>query len=47
MRRRGDRVTITMGKYAGWTGIVESNVDQRTVGYPEERAKRRLCNEIL
>ena len=34
MRRRGDRVTITTGKYAGWTGTVESNVYQRTVDYP-------------
>ena len=34
MRRRGDRVTITTGKYASWTGTVESNVYQRTVDYP-------------
>jgi len=26
MRRRGDRVTITTGKYAGQTGIIASNV---------------------
>ncbi len=36
MRRRGDRVTITIGKYAGRTGIVESNVYQKTVDYPGE-----------
>ena len=36
MRRRGDRVTITTGKYAGHTGTVDSNVYQRTVDYPEE-----------
>lgn len=38
MRRRGDRVTITTGKYAGHTGTVESKVHQRTVDYPEEFA---------
>ena len=38
MRRRGDRVTITTGKYAGHTGTVESNVFQRTVDYPDEWA---------
>ena len=36
MRRRGDRVTITSGKYAGHTGKVESNVYQRTVDYLNE-----------
>ena len=36
MRRRGDRVRITTGKYAGQTGTVESNVYQRTVDYPDE-----------
>ena len=36
MRRRGDRVRITTGKYAGRTGIVESNVFQKTVDYPTE-----------
>ena len=36
MRRRGDRVTITTGKYAGRTGTIESNVYQRTEDYPEE-----------
>ncbi len=38
MRRRGDRVMITTGKYAGHTGAVESNVYQRTVDYPDELA---------
>ena len=33
MRRRGDRVTITTGKYAGQTGTVESNVYQKSVDY--------------
>ena len=32
MRRRGDRVTITTGKYAGHSGIIES----KTVDYPDE-----------
>ena len=36
MGRRGDRVRITSGKYAGNTGTVESNVYQRTVDYPNE-----------
>ena len=36
MRRRGDRVVITSGKYAGHSGTVESNVYQRTVDYPDE-----------
>ncbi len=36
MRRRGDRVVITTGKYVGHTGTVESNVYQRTVDYPDE-----------
>lgn len=38
MRRRGDRVIITSGKYAGHQGTVESNVFQRTVDYPDEFA---------
>ena len=38
MRRRGDRVLITTGKYAGHTGSVESNVFQRTIDYPDEVA---------
>ena len=36
MRKRGDRVKITTGKYAGHTGTIESNVYQRTVDYPDE-----------
>jgi len=36
MRKRGDPVIITSGKYAGHQGIVESNVHQRTVDYPDE-----------
>ena len=36
MRRRGDRVTITTGKYAGQTGTIESNVHQRTADFPDE-----------
>ena len=36
MRKRGDRVTITTGKYAGHTGTVESNVYQRTGDYPDQ-----------
>ncbi len=35
-RRRGDRVKIITGVYAGHTGTVESNVYERTVGYPDE-----------
>ena len=38
MRRRGDRVIVTTGKYAGQTGTVESNVHQRTVDFPGELA---------
>ena len=38
MRRHGDRVTITTGKYAGRTGTIECNVYQRTVDYPDEWA---------
>ena len=38
MRRSGDRVRITTGKYAGRTGTIESNVYQRTVDYPDEFA---------
>ena len=36
MQRRGDRVKITTGKYAGHAGTIESNAYQRTVDYPEE-----------
>ena len=38
MRRRGDRVKIINGKYAGHFGTVESNVFQKTVDYPDEWA---------
>ena len=38
MRRRGDRVRISSGKYAGRTGTIESNLYQRTVDYPGEWA---------
>ncbi len=38
MRRRGDRVTITTGKYAGHKGTVESNVFERTGDFPDEWA---------
>ena len=40
MRRRGDRVKITSGKYAGHRGTVESNVYQRTVNSADEFANR-------
>ena len=36
MRRRGDRVTITNGIYTGRNGVIESNVHQRTVDYPND-----------
>ena len=36
MRRRGDRVTITTGKYADHRGAVASNVYQKTVDYPDQ-----------
>ena len=36
MKRRGDRVRITSGQYAGHTGTVESNVYQRTADYPDQ-----------
>ena len=38
MRRRGEPVKTTTGKYAGRQGAVESNVYQRTVDYPDEWA---------
>ena len=38
MQRRGDRVNIISGKYAGHLGPVESKVYQRTVDYPDEFA---------
>ena len=37
-RRCGDRVRITTGKYAGHTGVIESNVHQRTVDFPDDLA---------
>jgi len=36
MRKRGDRVRITTGKYTGHRGVIESNVFQKTVDYPTE-----------
>ena len=36
--KRGDRVTIICGRYAGATGVVDSAVFQRTVDYPDEYA---------
>ena len=50
MRRRGDRVTITTGKYAGHTATIESDVYQRTVDYPDELANGfhvMLDSEVL
>ena len=35
---RGTRVTVTSGKYAGARAVVESNVYQKSVDYPEEPA---------
>ena len=36
MRKRGDRVVITSGKYQGHQGVIESNVHQRTADYPKD-----------
>ena len=36
MRRRGNMVKITTGKYVGHTGTVKANVHQRTVDWPED-----------
>ena len=36
MRKRGDRVLITTGKYRGHQGVIESNVFQKTVDYPND-----------
>ena len=50
MRRRGDRVTITSGKYVGRRGTIESNVYQKTVDYPDELANGyhvMLDSEVL
>ena len=34
--KRGDRVVIIYGKFAGATGIVDSRVFQKTANYPNE-----------
>lgn len=36
MRRRGDRVKIISGKYAGHHGTIESNLYQKSADYPDE-----------
>ena len=36
MRKRGDRVVITTGKYQSHEGVIESNVHQRTADYPKD-----------
>ena len=33
--KRGDQVTITSGRYAGFHGAVDSAVFQRTIDYPD------------
>ena len=38
MRRHGERLVITSGKYAGHNSRVESNVNQRIVDYPDKWA---------
>ncbi len=38
MRRRGDRVIIISGKYAGHRGTVEADVYQKIADYPGEWA---------
>ena len=38
MRKRGDRVLIITGKFAGFLGAIEANVFQRTEDYPDEWA---------
>lgn len=35
---RGTRVTITSGKYTGCQAIIDANVYDKSVDYPEERA---------
>ena len=42
---RGDRVTIISGRYTGQDGLVDSNVFQKTVDYPEEYA--RGCHVVI
>ena len=34
--KRGDRVVIIYGKFAGATGIVDSRVFQKTVDFPDD-----------
>ena len=46
MRRRGDRLKITTGKYAGHEGTVESNVYQRTVDYPDESSSNSTAHAV-
>ena len=36
MRKRGDRVVITTGKYQGHQAVIESNVHQRTADCPKD-----------
>ena len=36
LRRRGDRLKITNGKYAGQLVTIENKVYERTVDYPDE-----------
>ena len=46
----GDPVTIVSGRYKGHTGVVDSDVFQRTVGYPDEYARPKSgtrCMTIL
>ena len=38
MRRRGDRVTTSNSRYAGYRGMIESNVFKRTADYPDKFA---------
>ena len=33
--KRGDRVTIISGRYAGFRGAVDSAIFQRTIDYPD------------
>ena len=35
---RGTRVTITSGKYKGCPAIIDANVYDKSVDYPEDRA---------
>ena len=41
---RGDRVQIISGKYKGETGIVDANVFQRSVDFPNEHLP---CHHVL